>query len=143
MRRVVHLARPLPIPREVLVVEDRDGAPARFEHLDDLTEEFVTWVLHLALFVTRVFAVLAYQHDAIDRELTAAQGERFRDGREAPGFGMTLESFAAPVAVVDLVDEERDEVHRRTVVRAVPAVAFKEAVHDMLTVGHLEVGGAD
>ena len=69
---VVHLARPLPIPGEVLVVEDRHGAPAVAEYLDDLLEELVARIFGLAFFVARIIAVLADEHHAIHRQLAAA-----------------------------------------------------------------------
>ena len=45
--------------------------------------------------------------------------------------------------VPDLVDVERDQVHGRAVMPAVPAVAFEEAVDDVLSVGVLVIGGGD
>ena len=57
--------------------------------------------------------------------------------------GMARGALAAQVVGADLVDVERDQVHGRIMVRAVPAVAIQKAVDDVLGVRVLEVGGDD
>ena len=44
---------------------------------------------------------------------------------------------------VDLVDVERDEVHCGPMVATIPAIAFQEAVDDVLGVGVFVVDGGD
>ena len=78
-RGVHHLLRPLPLPRQVLVVEHRRGAAVLREHLDDLLEELVPRVLDLAELVLRVLAVLADHQHRIDRQLVAAAAQGFGD----------------------------------------------------------------
>src|SRR5206468_1677094 len=78
-RSVVHLARPVPIPRQVLVVEDRHGAAARFEDLYDLLEDFVERILVLSFFVAFVPAMFAYEQHAIDGQLFSAERQGFAD----------------------------------------------------------------
>src|SRR5262249_48881882 len=78
-RRVVHSARPLPVPREVLIVEERRTASAGAEDFNDLLEKLVSRVFRLALLVARILTVLAYQHDSIDCELSAAERQGLGD----------------------------------------------------------------
>jgi hypothetical protein len=72
MSSVVDLLRPIPIPGEVLIVEDRNCASTGTKNFEDFLKELVPRILCLRLFVARIPAVLAYQDDAIDREFTAA-----------------------------------------------------------------------
>ena len=140
---VVHLARPLPVPGEVLVVEDRGGSACCAVDGDDLPEELVARVEPLALLVGAVGAVLADEQDAVDGEAAAAQGQGVGHGRVD---GQVLEAglaLAAEVVPGELVDVERHQVHFRAVVAAAPAVPFEEAVADVLAVGVLAVLGYD
>ena len=140
---VVHLARPLPVPREVLVVEDRGGSAGGAVDGDDLPEELVARVEPLPLLVGAVGAVLADEEDAVDGEAAAAQGQGVGRGRVD---GQVLEAglaLAAEVVPGELVDVERHQVHRRAVMAAAPAVPFEEAVADVLAVGVLAVLGDD
>ncbi len=57
--RLDHVLGPVPVPGEVLVVEDRDRSPAALEDVDGLLEEFVPRIERLPLVVARVLAVLA------------------------------------------------------------------------------------
>ena len=79
-RGVVHLARPLPIPREMLVAEHGHGASAVAKHLHDLFEELVARILRLPFFVARIIAVLAHHHHAIHRQLASAERQGLGDG---------------------------------------------------------------
>ena len=65
---VVHFLGPVPVPREVLVVEDGHGAATLAEDVHDLGEELIAWVLGLSLFVLGVIAMLADEDDAVDGE---------------------------------------------------------------------------
>ncbi len=67
LRDVVHLPGPIPVPRQVFVVEDGGGLAGSSEDSDDLLEELVARVEVLAFFIGRIAAVLADQKDAIDR----------------------------------------------------------------------------
>src|SRR5207247_5539920 len=81
-RRVVHLARPVPIPRQVLVVEDRHRAAAGPEYFHDFLEEGVPRILGLAFFVTRILPMLADEDHAVDRELATPELKFLRDTRQ-------------------------------------------------------------
>src|SRR5579862_2046965 len=83
-RRVDHVAGPVPIPREMLVVEDGNAAPAFAKDVDDLCEEFVSWVKGLLFFVSRIVAVFTDEQDAVDSQLSRAERQRLGDGRVNP-----------------------------------------------------------
>src|SRR4051794_19050391 len=106
----------------MLVAEDRDAAAAGFEHLHDLPEELVTWIQRLASLVLRVFAVLADDDDAIDRELGAAQCEGLRNGRENR-HAVPLGRRTRQITLRKLIDIERDKVDVRPAPAALPRVA--------------------
>ncbi len=117
--------------------------PLDAKHFDDLLKELVARILRLALFVARILAVLADNDDAIDRQLAAAERQRFGDRRIHLHRREALGALAAQVAIVDLIDVERHQVHRRMMMCAIPAVAFEEPVDDVLRVGILEVRRRD
>ncbi len=90
--------------------------------------------------------MLANQQHAIDGETVTAQREGFLDrgvdlhGRELAGpraaeVAELAGPRAAEVAVGLLIDVQRDQIHRRTVVAILPAVADQVAVDDVLRVG--------
>ena len=85
--------------------------------------------------------MLADQHHAVDRQFVAAQRQRFGDGGTELHGRMARRASRLRSFVAHLVDVERHQVHGRTVVRAVPAVAVEKAVDDVLRVRVLEVGG--
>src|SRR5262249_24985048 len=129
VRSVVHLLGPLPVPGEVLVVEDRHRFAAVAEDLDDLLEELVARIFGLAFFVARAIAVLANEHDAIDGQFAAAQGPGVGDGFTALDLAMAGEAFLAEVAFTALlVHPEGDEVHFGTMMYAVPAIPIEETI---------------
>ena len=68
-----------------------------------------------------------------------------RLGLEYLGFDThrTRSAFAAEIGSAHLVDVERHQIHGRIMMRTVPTVTVQEAVHDMLSVRILEVGGDD
>ncbi len=71
--RLDHLAGPVPLPREVLVVEDGNAVAALLEDVDDLGEELVPRIERLPLFIARIIAVFADQQDAVDGEFSGSQ----------------------------------------------------------------------
>ena len=89
----------------------------------------------MAFFVAGVAAMFADEHDAVDGELGGAGGEGFGDGGIDLHAGEASGAVGGEVAVGTLVNVEGDEVHIGMVVFAVPAVAFEEAVDDVLAVG--------
>ena len=129
---------PLPIPGEMLVVEDRHGAAARPKDLHDLLEEFVARILRLALLVLRIVAVLADQHHAVHGQFAAAERQRFGDGRIDLHAGRRAARSRLRSSLSDLVDVERHQIHGRMMMRAVPAVAVEKAVDDVLGVRNAE-----
>jgi hypothetical protein len=141
--RVVHLLRPLPLPRQMFVVEDRHRAPAVLEDLDDLLEELVPRVKGLTLLVARITSMLADEQHAIDRKRAPSQGKRLRYGGKPFHGGKFLQPRPAHVIVTNLVDVDRDQIHLRVMVSAVPAIALEETIDDVLRMGVLEVRGAD
>ena len=125
----------------MLVIEHRDRPLAIFEHRDDLLEEFPSRVLGLTLLIARVVAVLTHHDHTIHRQLAASQRQRIRDGGANPQGGELLAAAAAEIIFSYLVDVERDQVHRRPIVRAHPSITVKETVHDVLGVRVFEIGG--
>ena len=113
--------------------------PLDSKDLDDLLEEFVARIVRLALFVPRVVAVLADNDDAIHREFAGAARQRFGDGGIDFIAGKRWRDRRQVFAEVpwSLIDVERNQVHRWMMVHAVPAVAFQEAVDDVLAVRKL------
>src|SRR5262249_6031803 len=69
VRNIDHLLRPVPVPRELFVVEVRDRAAAGAEDLCDLLEELVMRTHHDAVLAERVDAVLGHHHHSIHCEL--------------------------------------------------------------------------
>ena len=141
--QVVHPSRPLPLPRQVLVVEDGGGLPRGAEDVDDLHEELVARVEVLVLLVRLVLAVLADQEDAVDGQVVRAQGQGLGDGRAQLHLREALDAILGEVALGALVDVEGDDIHLGAVMAAVPAIPLEEAVDDVLSVGVLVVRGDD
>jgi hypothetical protein len=119
----------------VLVIEDGHAASARLENLHDLFEELVTWIQRLTFFVLRVLAMLADDHDAVDRQPAGAHRQRFRDAREERHVE-TLRGSAGQVvlALGKLIDVHRHEIDLGPAPAAVPSVAEREAIEEMLGV---------
>ena len=57
--------------------------------------------------------------------------------------GKARGAVAAQIVRAHLVDIQRNQVHFRMMMRAVPAVSFQKAVDDMLRVRILPVDGGD
>ena len=57
--------------------------------------------------------------------------------------GKALGAVCGQVAFGPLVDVDRNQIHRRLVVAAIPAVAFEKAVDNVLAVRVLAVFGND
>ena len=127
----------------MLVIEHRDGAPAGAEHRRDLLEEPIARILHLPLGRLRIIAVFAHHHHSIHREFAGAARQRFPDG------GVDLHGREARCAIATqivgahLVDVQRNQIHLRMMVRAVPAVSLQIPVDDVLRVRVLSVDGCD
>src|SRR3954451_12028351 len=71
-RRVVHLLGPVPVPREMLIVENGYGLSACLEDLHGFLKEPIARILHLAFWRFRVVSMLAYNYHSIDGELTSS-----------------------------------------------------------------------
>ena len=74
MRNIDHLFGPVPVPRELFVVEVRDRAAAGAEHLGDLFEEFVMRAHHDAVLAERVDAVFGHDDYSINCQLSGPEG---------------------------------------------------------------------
>ena len=79
--RLDHLLRPVPVPRQMLIVEHWDASAALFENVDNLLEELVPRIQRLALLVFRILPVFGDEQHAVYSKVAASQGERFRDRR--------------------------------------------------------------
>ena len=83
--------------------------------------------------------MLGDEQDTIEREAATTEGQSLGNRRvnlyprEAP------DSLMAQVAGSDLVDVQGDEIHRRLVMAAVPAIAVQKPVNDVLCVRPLPV----
>ena len=135
LRRIHHALGPVPVPGQVLVVENGDRSAAASEDVDRLLEKLKTRVEGLAFFVSWVPAVLADQQNAVDGKPVSPAREGCRrswDRAVSPGWRFTRS--AAQVAGGPLIDVERDDIDRRPVMAAVPAIAVEKAVDDPLPV---------
>ena len=121
---IVHLARPIPVPRQVLVVEYRGRFAGGAEDCGHLLEEFVARVELLPFGIVGIVAVLGDEQHAVDGEVVAAQGQRVGDGGVDVELGEARGALAAQISLVHLIDVERDQIHLGAVVAAVPAIAL-------------------
>ena len=142
-RNIVHLLAPVPVPGKVLVVEYGRALAGSAIDRGDLFEKLVARVEVLALFVVAVAAVLADEQDAVDGQIGSVQRQGVGDGGVDRHVGKAGRSILAQIAFGTLIHVQRDQIHGRVVVPAVPAVAFEEAVADVLGVGVLAVLGDD
>ena len=136
-RGVVHLLGPIPVPGEVLVVEHRHRAPAGAEHAHDLLEELVARIF---VCPSRSWDNCRARRSAARRPRPAcsAQRQRLGNGGIELHDGEARRAVAAEIALPDLIAVQGHQVHGRLVPRAVPAVAFQEAVHEVLRMRVLE-----
>ena len=130
---------PVPVPRQMLVVKNWHRPPAAFENVDRLLKELITRIERLPLFIARILAVLADQQHAIDGELVAATGQ----GRGDRGINlhsrMSCRSFATQIVRGPEIDIERHNIHRGSIMLALPAVPVEEAIDDPLRMGNVPV----
>src|SRR5215831_1514644 len=102
----------------MLVIENRDGAPAIAKDLDCFLKEAIARILYLSFRSFRIIAVFTDNHHPVDGELVRALGERLPDSRidfhtrKAPG------ALAAQIVGSGLIHIERYQLHRRMVVRS-------------------------
>ena len=134
MGGVDHLLRPIPLIRELFVVEVGNGAAAIVEDLGDLLEEFEVGMLHDPRLGKRIGTVLADHDHSIDRQLAGAKGQGFRNGGINLHGGMPIHSFLGQIALAPLIDVERYHVHRRMVESSGPSITIEEPVHHVLAV---------
>src|SRR5690349_5977297 len=127
----------------MLVAKEGHRAIAGAIDVYNLTEEFVARIFCLAFFVFRVMAVLANQHDAIDGQFVTAKRKRLGNREAEPHGRMARAAFTAQIVLADLVDVERNEIERRMMILAMPAVSIEETVDNMLGVRILEIPGDD
>ncbi len=104
--------------------------PSAPKHVDRLFEEFVAGIKGLPFFVSRVVAMLADDQHAIDGQLVAARAERLGDRGIDRQLLESRGPFAAQVPLGELIDIQRHQVHRRTVVPRFPAKPFEESVQN-------------
>src|SRR2546428_12862865 len=117
----------------MLVVEHRHNAAAGFEDLHGALKERVAWIEGLAFFRARVKAVLGDNDHTINLKLRAPKRESFFDGR-INLHSVPARAVAAEVAFRKLVHIERGQFDRRTMMPALPAVAFEKTVDEMFGV---------
>lgn len=84
--------------------------------------------------------MLADHHHAIHGQFAASQRQGLGDGGAKPQRRELPAAVTAQIALADLIDVERNDVHRRMMVRAMPAVPVEVAVDDVFAVGKFEVG---
>src|SRR5208337_3153686 len=108
------------------------------EHLDNLLEEFVARIEGLSPGIAGIISVLADEQDASDGQLSGPPGQGLGDRGVDRQARMARGALQAQITPRLLVHVERDDVHRRLVMPALPAVAVEEAVDDSLTVRCLE-----
>src|SRR4030095_426299 len=99
MRDVIHLPRPFPVPRQMLVIEYRHGLAAVTKDSYDLFEELPARVLGLSCLVSGIGSLLAHEYNTIHSELTSAKGESFGDGGVDLHRPVALFPLSAEVAV--------------------------------------------
>jgi hypothetical protein len=87
--------------------------------------------------------MLSDEQHAVDRKRASTERQRFRDRRVQLHRREFLQPRLAHIVVANLIDVDRDQIHCRVMVRSVPAIAFEEAVDNVLGVGVLEVRRAD
>ena len=116
----------------MLVVENRSRSTAAFIDVDDLLKEFVTRIKRLPFFIDRVVPVLANQQHAVDGKVVSTKRQCIGNGRRVLDRGVTTQPLAAQIVRSNLLDIQRDDVHRRTVVSTFPAVTFQEPIDDVL-----------
>ncbi len=71
------------------------------------------------------------QQDAIHGQVAAAAGQGFRDRRIELHPRMPLRRSREEVILADLLDVERDHVHRRAMIGTLPAVTLKKSINDV------------
>ena len=125
MRGRDHLLRPVEVPRQMFVIEDRNRSAVFAKDIGRLFEEFVARVLLLTDRVDRIIAVLADDQDRIDGQFVTAATHRFGDrleDREAKFFG----SFEAQITFRMLIDIRGDDIERRVMPATLLGIPDKE-----------------
>ena len=118
----------------MLVIEHRHGSATRAKNLENFLEETVPRIFRLAHFVARIIPVLAHHHDAVNGEFSGAERQRLGNAGINCHAGKTPRAVPAQITRAHLVDIERDQIHRRMMKFAAPAIALEEAVDDVLGV---------
>src|SRR5262245_49821557 len=120
----------------MFVVEHGDAPATLPEHAHRFLEKFVARIERLALFVFWIPAVFADNEHGINREPRLSQCESLCDSR-INLHAMPRLTVAAEVALRELIDVQRDQIHRRTIMAPLPAVPLEKAVDEMLRVRQL------
>ena len=81
--------------------------------------------------------MLPYEQYAVHGQLGPAKGQRVGDRWKNRQGGEARRPVSAQIAIGLLVHVQRDQVHRRPVVPAVPAVTLEKAVTDVLGRGSI------
>ncbi len=125
-RRVEHRARPVPVPRQVLVVEHRRRAAIFAKDVNNLAEEFVARILFLPQPIDRIVAMFADDEDGIHGELIAAAPQRLGDGG-IDGETELLGTIAAQIVGRRLIDIGGDDIERRPMPLPAHGIADEKA----------------
>ena len=125
---------PVPVPREVLVVEDRHTATAFAEHPDDLLKELIPRIEPLPLLVGGVVAVFADQQHPVNVQAASAAAQRLGNRRIDFHLREVSCPFAAEFSIRLLVGVDRHQFDVGDVVSTVPTVPVQVAVEDVLRV---------
>ena len=136
MGRIHHLLGPLPLPGQVLVVEDGDRSAVLLEDLHDLLEEFVAGIECLPQFVDRILPVLADQEHPIHVQLVPAAAQRFGDGG-VEGEAEFLRAGAAQVILRELVHVGRYQLEGGPVPPPLHGISHQEALPHVPGVGRV------
>src|SRR6187549_1967718 len=115
----------------MLIVEDWDASATGFEDLHDFLEELVTRIKRLSFLIVGIVAVLADDHHAVHSEFACTEREGVRN-RGKDGYVIALRTTTREVAVRELIDVERYEVHAWLLPFSAPSIAESVAVDEVL-----------
>ena len=134
LRNIIHLFRPVPPPRKMLVVEHRRGPPAGPEHRRNLLEQLVARIKPLPLLVAPILPVLPHQQHPVHGQLPPPQCKRVRNGRVNLHRGKPPRTLPAQIVLLNLIHVKRHHIHLRPVMPPVPPIALQKPIHNMLRV---------
>jgi len=92
----------------------------------------ITRVQRLSFVVARVVALFADIDHAVDCQLARAPCQHVRNGRVNLHARMLLRPLHSQIALVPLFDNNRHDVHRRTVIDTAKTVSVEDTIHHML-----------